>query len=189
MKSQFLIVDERKLDAYPATYANIRRPVELFRASFDQHFLDTNGRRYRHRDMPVVVMVNGAHGKHLFDKEGWFAMREFFRSARQRETNPPNSLDMFCALIGLSMFRCWFHRMIWTSPQSGTNFSLPLTKSVGNQFLFECGLPLTSAERLCLSGTAFKILEAMPPFQQLWRHSLQSSTHKAAAGAASRTAL
>ena len=35
-------------------------------------------------------------------------MGELFRSAGQRETDPPDSLNMFFAGIGLSLFGCSF---------------------------------------------------------------------------------
>ena len=111
MKSQLFIADARQLDAHPAGPTNVRRPVKLLWRAFDQHLLNSYGGRYRDRNVTIVVMVNGAHGKHLLDEEGWFSMREFFRSARQRETNPPNSLDMLLALIELSLFGCWFQRL------------------------------------------------------------------------------
>ena len=106
MKSQLFIADARKFDAHPATHTNVRRPVKLLRSAFDQHLLDSDCGRYRDRNVPIVVMVNGAHGKHLLDKERRFAMRKFFRSARQRETDPPDSLDMFLALVRLWLFSC-----------------------------------------------------------------------------------
>ena len=112
MKSQLFIADSIQLDTNPAGYANVRRPVKLLWRAFDQHLLDSYSGRYRDRNMPIVVMVNGAHGKHLLNEESWFSMREFLRSARQGETNPSNSLDMLFALIGLLLFRGWFQRLI-----------------------------------------------------------------------------
>ncbi len=109
MKSQLFIADARKFDAHPAAHTNVRRPVKFFGRAFDQHFLDSDCGRYRDRNVPIVMMVNGAHGKHLLDKERWFAMRKFFRGAGQRETDPPDALYMFLALVRLWLFRCWFH--------------------------------------------------------------------------------
>src|SRR6267142_4812842 len=108
MKSQLRVADARKFDTHPATYTHVRWPVKLFRVSFDQHLLASDCGRYRERNVPIVVMVNGAHRKHPLDKERRFAMRELFCSAGQRETNPPDALDMFFALVRLSLFGCWF---------------------------------------------------------------------------------
>src|ERR1700730_3624919 len=56
--------------------------------------------------MPVVVVVVCKHCEHLLtDKEGRFAMREFFCGLRHGGTNSPHSPQMFLVEIRPSFFR------------------------------------------------------------------------------------
>src|SRR2546423_1200313 len=74
---------------------NVRRPIKLFRRLFNEHLLDSNCRRHRHRDMTIVVMVVGKHGEHFFaDEPRWFAVRDFFPGLRQRQTDAPHAIDL-----------------------------------------------------------------------------------------------
>src|SRR2546429_5999187 len=57
VESQLLIVNAIQLDAHPAGGAHVRRAVELFRISFNQHRLDPDRRRDADGNVAVVVMV------------------------------------------------------------------------------------------------------------------------------------
>ena len=103
VQSQLFIADAFELDANPTAHANVGRPVKFFRRRFDQRLLDTNRRRDHNRDVPVLVMIVGAHGEDFFaDEESRLAMRKFLGGFRQRAANATDSLQMFFAIAEIS---------------------------------------------------------------------------------------
>ena len=75
MESQFLIADVWEFNAYPAGAANIGRPVKFIWARFDQGRLNANGGWDHYGNVPIVVMIDGAHSKDLLtNEEGGFAV-------------------------------------------------------------------------------------------------------------------
>lgn len=75
MEFEFFIGDAIKVDADPASAANIRRFVEFLWRAFDEHRLHARRGGYHHRYVAVVVMVERAHRKDLLTKKGWLAVR------------------------------------------------------------------------------------------------------------------
>lgn len=97
VKCKLFIVDVLEFEPYPSSSADIRRPVELLRRSFDQHLLNSGRSWYDDCDVPVFVMIVGEHREYLLaNEEGWFTVRESLRCFGERQTDSPDALYLSC---------------------------------------------------------------------------------------------
>ena len=111
MEGQCLIADARQLNSHPTGTANVRRFVVLLRRFFDQCLLDPDRRGDDHSDVTIVVMIVGKHGKYfLAHKPRRLAMRDLFPTARQRQTDAPDTFDLLFTLARLWWFSYSLHQ-------------------------------------------------------------------------------
>lgn len=88
------VVNLAEFGADPSGHTHIGRPVEDGGLIGDHEFLYSGGSGNPDRDVAIIVMIIGTHGKHAFaQEECWFSVRQLFRSFGQGETNAPDSFD------------------------------------------------------------------------------------------------
>lgn len=77
---------------------NIWRSIELLGRLLNQRCLHSNRRRDDYSDVPIVMMIDGAHRKYaLTDEEGRLAMRQFLHRLWKLQAGFPNTFRMFDA--------------------------------------------------------------------------------------------
>ena len=101
-----VVINVLQFDSHPTAYANIWRSEISIGILLDQQRLHSRNGGNPDGYMSVVVMIVGEHGEDLLvDKEGRLAVRRFFTSTRQSETDTANTLKMLSVTLHLVITR------------------------------------------------------------------------------------
>jgi len=99
---EFVVADGAEFHSDPAAGPYVGWFEIRSWSAVNQRLLQSQGRGQPHGDVAVVVVIVREHGVDFFaDKEGWFAVRDFFGSFRETHANAADAAQVVFAVICL----------------------------------------------------------------------------------------